>query len=156
MNDYTGAVAWRVIQWATGNVGAAALRAVARHPDLELVGVLVHDPAKAGRDAGELCGLDPLGVAATADVEEILSLDADCVLHMPLPSARIADDPERDLRDLCRVLESGKSAITTVGYVYPRAYGSDVVDCLEAACAAGRSSFHGTGRNLKILFIELL
>jgi 4-hydroxy-tetrahydrodipicolinate reductase len=117
-----------VIQWATGNVGAAALRAVARHPDLELAGVLVHDPAKAGRDAGELCGLDPLGVAATADVEEILSLDADCVLHMPLPSARIGDDPERDLADLCRVLESGKNAITTVGYVYPRAYGSDVCE----------------------------
>jgi len=138
---------YRVIQWATGNVGRAALRAVAKHPELELVGLLVYDPAKQGLDAGELCKLDPLGVQASCDVDEILALDADCVLHMPLPSARGTQDPDRDLRDLCRILASGKNAITTVGYVYPRVYGSEVVERLEKACAEGGSSIHGTGVN---------
>ena len=137
---------WRVIQWATGNVGTASLRAVSRHPELELVGLRVHDPAKTGQDAGTLCGLDPLGVTASDDPEAILSLDADCVLHMPLPSAR-RGDPERDLADLCRILASGKNAITTVGYVYPKAYGPEVVERLEAACAEGGTSLHGTGVN---------
>jgi hypothetical protein len=138
---------YRVIQWATGNVGRTALRAVVKHPELELVGLLVHDPAKQGRDAGELCKLDPTGVRASIDVDEILALDADCVLHMPLPSARGGDDPERDLRDLCRILASGKNAVTTVGYVHPRVYGGEVVERLEKACAQGGVSLHGTGVN---------
>ncbi|MGW4799471.1 hypothetical protein ACWEPC_44360, partial [Nonomuraea sp. NPDC004297] len=45
------------IVWGTGNVGRAAIRAVEAHPGLELTAVVVHDPAKAGRDAGELAGL---------------------------------------------------------------------------------------------------
>lgn len=137
----------RVIQWATGNVGRTAMRAVAQHPELELVGLIVSDPAKEGVDAGELCGLAPLGVAATTNIDEALTLEADCVLHMPLPSARISGDPEIDLANLCRILAAGKNVVTTVGYVYPKAYGEDVVARLEAACATGGTSLHGTGVN---------
>ena len=54
-----------------------------RHPDLDLVGVLVYDPDKAGVDAGLLCGEKPVGVAATLDPAEITALRADCVLYMP-------------------------------------------------------------------------
>ena len=32
----------RVVQWATGPVGRHAIAAVADHPDLDLVGVLVY------------------------------------------------------------------------------------------------------------------
>ncbi|MFP8871126.1 MAG: hypothetical protein VCB43_06725 [Myxococcota bacterium] len=79
---------YRVIQWASGNVGRASLQAVAQHPELELTGLLVINPEKAGRDAGELCKRDPMGITATADVEAIVAMDVDCVLHMPLPSIR--------------------------------------------------------------------
>ncbi len=137
----------RVIQWATGNVGRASLRAVAAHPELELAGVLVMNPNKAGRDAGELCKREPIGIVATADVDEIVAMDADCVLHMPLPSVRYGDDPDADVRNICRLLESGKNVVTTVGYVYPKAYGPALVDRFEKACAAGGSSLHGTGVN---------
>ena len=44
----------RVVVWGTGNAGRPAIRAVAAHADLELVGVVVSNPAKVGRDAGEL------------------------------------------------------------------------------------------------------
>ncbi|HIK85529.1 MAG TPA: dihydrodipicolinate reductase [Myxococcales bacterium] len=138
---------YRVIQWASGNVGRASLQAVALHPELELAGLLVINPEKAGQDAGALCNRDPMGVAATADVEAILAMDADCVLHMPLPSVRYGDDPDTDVRDICRLLESGKNVITTVGYVYPKAYGRELVDRFESACATGGSSLHGTGVN---------
>ena len=53
---------YRVVQWATGNVGSRALRRAIEHPDLDLVGVYVHSANKAGRDAGELAGLAPIGV----------------------------------------------------------------------------------------------
>ncbi|MDQ0596650.1 hypothetical protein QF037_000995 [Streptomyces canus] len=45
------------VVWGTGNVGRAAVRAVAAHPELSLVAVLVSSPAKVGKDAGELSGL---------------------------------------------------------------------------------------------------
>ena len=48
---------YRVVQWATGNIGTRSLRTAIEHPQLDLVGVYVHSPDKAGRDAGELCGL---------------------------------------------------------------------------------------------------
>jgi len=70
---------YEVVQWATGSVGASALRAIIEHPDLELVGVLVFDPAKEGLDAGALCGTDDTGVVATRDAGELLALGADCV-----------------------------------------------------------------------------
>ena len=60
---------YRVIQWATGNVGRAAIEGVLAHPDLELVGAYVYSAAKAGRDVGEICGIGPIGVTATNDVD---------------------------------------------------------------------------------------
>ena len=53
---------YRVIQWATGHVGRQAVRGVVAHPELELVGCWVHSDEKVGRDAGELCGTERLGV----------------------------------------------------------------------------------------------
>ena len=63
----------RVVVWGTGNVGRPALRAIAAHRDLELAGVIVANPDKVGRDAGELAGIEPLGVAATDDVDAVLA-----------------------------------------------------------------------------------
>ena len=54
-------MALRVVQWATGSVGVAAIKGVLEHPELELVGCWVHSKAKAGRDVGEIIGTDPLG-----------------------------------------------------------------------------------------------
>ena len=71
---------YRVVQWATGNIGSRSLRAVIEHPQLELVGLHVNSAEKAGRDAGDLCGLGPTGVTATHDLESVVDLDADCVL----------------------------------------------------------------------------
>ena len=49
-------------------------------PDLELVGLWVHSADKAGKDAGEIAGIEPLGVAATNDADALLALDADPVV----------------------------------------------------------------------------
>jgi hypothetical protein len=78
---------YRVIQWATGGVGRAAIQGIVRHPELELVGCWVHGRSKDGRDAGELADVAPLGIKATRDVDALLALDADCVLQ-PDPRRR--------------------------------------------------------------------
>ena len=110
---------YKVIQWATGNVGQLALRGIIEHPDLELVGLLVHSPAKAGKDAGELAGVGTVGVKATNDVEEILGLDADAVSYMATGDLR----PQEAVEDMARILESGKNVVSTsvVPLIYPPA-----------------------------------
>jgi len=72
---------YRVIEWATGVVGTAALKRIIEHPELELAGVKVYSDDKTGRDAGELAGLSvTTGVLATQDVDAILATDADCII----------------------------------------------------------------------------
>ncbi|GAA3441980.1 dihydrodipicolinate reductase [Planomonospora venezuelensis] len=137
----------RVVQWATGAVGRYSLRSLITRPEFELAGVLVYDPAKAGRDAGELVGLPETGVACTDEVERILALEADCVLHMPLPASSFGGDHMADVETICALLASGKNVITTTGFVYPACYGPGLVDRLEAACRTGGTSLHGTGIN---------
>ncbi len=121
----------RVIQWGTGNVGKHAVAAVHEHADLELVGALVYSDDKAGRDVGEIVGLDPIGVIATKDVDEILALDADCVLY----HAQGDWNPPAALDDICRLLASGKNVVSTAvtAWIYPASTDGDVVERLEAA-----------------------
>ncbi|MFO8010501.1 MAG: dihydrodipicolinate reductase [Dehalococcoidia bacterium] len=125
---------YRVIQWATGGVGKAAIEGMQSHPDLELVGCWVHSPEKAGRDAGEIAGIGEIGVKTTGDIDEILATDADCVIYTPLM-------PNED--EVLRLLESGKSVVTTVGWVYP--FRSQDCTRLWDACLKGSSVLHGTG-----------
>jgi len=61
-------VSYRVIQWATGGVGRAAVAGILAHPELELVGCWVSSDEKAGRDVGDICGLPPVGIQATCDI----------------------------------------------------------------------------------------
>ncbi|MCP9276865.1 NAD(P)H-dependent amine dehydrogenase family protein [Mycolicibacterium arenosum] len=133
----------RVVQWATGTVGRHAVAAVAEHPDLELVGAYVYHPDKVGRDIGDLCGVGPLGVTATAERTDIEALDADCVLYMPQGEM----NPMGALDDICALLQSGKNVVSTAvtALIYPASIGAQVVERLNAACAKGSSSFHATG-----------
>ena len=123
----------RVIQWATGGVGRAAVSGIVSHPELELVGCWVSSAEKAGRDVGELCGLSPLGVNATSDVDALVDLEADCVVYSPL----MADE-----RLVARLLASGKNVVTPLNWFYP---GERDVTELEAACGRGNATLHGSG-----------
>jgi hypothetical protein len=126
-------MAIRVVQWATGGVGKAAIQGVLAHPDLELVGAWVHSEDKHGKDLGELVGEAPVGVTATTSKDEILALDADCVVYSPLL-------PVED--EVVALLRSGKNVVTPVGWVYPD---PDNCKALLDACAEGGSTLHGTG-----------
>jgi len=64
----------RVVQWATGSVGVAAIKGILSHPELELAGCWVHSEDKSGKDVGDIIGWSPLGVTATNSVDEILAL----------------------------------------------------------------------------------
>ncbi|WP_036504005.1 MULTISPECIES: NAD(P)H-dependent amine dehydrogenase family protein [Nocardia] len=123
----------KVIQWATGGVGRAAIEGILDHPELELAGAWVHSPDKHGVDLGTLVGRDPIGVTATTDAEALLALDADCVVYSPVFA---------DTSVLRAILRSGKNVVTPLGWFYPRQRDREKFD---AVCAEGAVTLHGTG-----------
>jgi hypothetical protein len=132
---------YRVIQWATGSVGRSCLRAVLDSPDCELVGLYVYSDAKAGQDAGTLARRAETGVLATRDIEQILALDADVVIHTP----RLQVPYELFDDELCQLLRSGKNVITTAGNHYPAAHGPKRAEMFTAACVDGGTTLFGVG-----------
>ncbi|MGB3483374.1 MAG: dihydrodipicolinate reductase [Mycobacterium sp.] len=126
-------MALKVVQWATGGVGIAAINGVLEHPDLELVGCWVHSEAKNGKDVGELIGTAALGVTATNSVDEILAMEADAVIYAPLL-------PNPD--EVAALLRSGKNVVTPVGWVYPSERQGAA---LAQAGVDGGATLHGTG-----------
>jgi 2,4-diaminopentanoate dehydrogenase len=134
-------VTYRVIQWATGSVGRTCLRAVLDSPRCELVGLYVYSEKKAGRDAGEIARRDEVGVRATRDIDEILAIDADVVIHTP----RLQVPYELFDDEICRLLRSGKNVITTAGNHYPKAHGSPRHDLFTQAGIDGGTSLFGVG-----------
>jgi len=125
----------RVVQWTTGNVGKESVKAIAANSELELIGCYAWSKSKDGVDVGELAGIDPLGVAATSDVDALLALKPDCVVYNPMwPS----------VDELVRILESGVNVVTTAAFINGRRLGEDR-DRLVQACERGGSSLMGTG-----------
>ena len=81
----------RVVVYGTGFVGKMVIPEVLRHPEFDLVGVGVSNPEKVGRDVGEICGLpEPVGIAATDDVDALIALRPDALVHYG-PTAAHAD-----------------------------------------------------------------
>ena len=133
---------YKVVQWATGSVGAVALRAIIEHPLLELVGVLVFDPAKEGLDAGALCGVGDTGILATRDAAALLQLGPDCVSHCPRNTRETTDE-------LASILESGANVVSSalLPALYPpaRHVSPRSTERLALACQRGGSSLFVSG-----------
>jgi hypothetical protein len=127
---------YRVIQWATGTVGKVAIRHIAQNPVLELAGVWVSSDAKAGKDAGEIAGIEPLGIVATNDTEALIATEADCVHFAPAV---------QDVDLVCRLLRSGKNVVSPLGPYYRTEYFRHEWEPIEAACKDGGTTFHGSG-----------
>jgi 4-hydroxy-tetrahydrodipicolinate reductase len=136
---------FRVVQWGTGNVGRIALRAIIEHPDLELVGVVVHGADKAGVDAGELCGLAPVGVIATADPARALVSSPDVVCYAAAGDRR----PHEAVADICHVLAAGVNVVSTsvVSLLHRGSAEPAVFAQLDAACRAGGTSCFTSGND---------
>ena len=135
----------RVVQWSTGNVGRHSLVGIDARPDLELVGVWVSSDAKAGKDAGELAGLDrSLGVTATTDAEALLALEPDCIVHTAMADHRLTEA----LDDLARFLRAGVNVVSSgpVFLQYPEGVMPDaLIDPVRRAAAEGGASLWVNG-----------
>ena len=131
------------VVWGTGNVGRAAIRAVDAHPGLELAGVIVHNPDKVGRDAGDLAELGhSLGVPASADIDALLA-QAQAVVYAASGDIR----PDDALADITRAIRGGAAVVTPSIYpLYdPTSAPAEVRDPVVRAIAEGGGSLFVSG-----------
>ncbi|MBE1534276.1 NAD(P)H-dependent amine dehydrogenase family protein [Actinomadura algeriensis] len=132
------------VVWGTGNVGRLALRAVEAHPALELTGVIVHDPGKVGRDAGDLGGLGrDLGVPATDDVGAVLGTGPGAVVYAASGDVR----PDDALADIVRAIRAGAVVVTPALYALydQRNAPPEMREAVLDAVAAGGGSLFVSG-----------
>ena len=141
----------RVIQWATGPVGAAQLREIIDDPALDLAGVFAYSSAKVGVDAGALVGRPTTNITVTDDKSAILALDADLVLH----AASKATGNDTNTDDIVALLASGKSVITTTSYNHLPTYGTDAERRITLACKQSGTRFHAAGEHPGFMFERL-
>ena len=88
-----------------------------------------------GKDAGELVGIEPLGVKATNDVDALLALKPDAVVYNPMWN---------DVDELVRILEAGVNVVASASFITGHNLG-DGRDRLEDACKRGGSTLFGSG-----------
>jgi hypothetical protein len=132
------------VVWGTGNVGRAAIRAVDAHPALDLAAVLVHDPGKVGRDAGDLAGADGLlGVAATDDPDAVLAARPQAVVYAASGDVR----PDDALADIVRAIGAGAVVVTPALYALydPRNAPAAMREPVLAAIEGGGGSLFVSG-----------
>jgi hypothetical protein len=138
-------MALRVAVWSTGTLGRHAITGIDRHTDLELVGVWVSDPAKNGRDAGDLAGLGRgLGVTASTDRDTVLASKPDCVVYCALTDDRVLEA----IDDLVELLEAGVNVVASgpVILLYPNpSLPESFWDRIEDAGRRGGASLHVNG-----------
>jgi 4-hydroxy-tetrahydrodipicolinate reductase len=109
-----------------------------RNPLFEVVGCFAWSDDKVGRDLGELAGADPVGIAATDDVDALLALAPNSVSYNPIWP---------DLDEMCRILEAGINVCSTAGFITGRSLGEAAIARLDAAARKGTVSLFGTGIN---------
>lgn len=128
-------MSYKVIQWTSGHVGREAVKGILAHPDLELVGAYAWSEHKVGKDIGELCGLDPIGVKVTSDVDALLSMGADCVCYVPnLPN----------VDEMVRILEAGLNMVCSL-FITGSSLGEEAQSRLVQAAQKGNASLFGSG-----------
>ncbi|BBZ70636.1 diacylglycerol kinase [Mycobacterium paraseoulense] len=133
----------RVAHVGTGLTGREALRGILANDRLELTALWVSSEEKIGRDAGELIGVDPVGVAAVGSFDELLATTPDVVSYCANGLGREVEV----VAEIARALSAGVNVITIslLGLLYPPAAPENLRKPLEEAAAQGGSTFLSTG-----------
>jgi hypothetical protein len=135
----------RVAAIGTGNVGVHALRALITNPDYELTGVWVSSESKAGKDAGELAGLDiSTGITASTDLDAVLATGPQCAVYTAMADNRLPDA----LEDYRRILAAGVNVVgsSAVFLQYPwQVLPDSMLKPIEDAAQEGNSSLFVNG-----------
>lgn len=132
----------RVVLWTTGHIAGFAGRAILDDPELELVGCFAYSPEKAGKDVGELIGVDPIGVKATTSIDEVIALAPDVVAYYAIVRE---DEVDQHVEQMARLLRAGINIVSSSNVVTGRWWKAEAV--FDEAGREGGASVYGGGVN---------
>jgi 4-hydroxy-tetrahydrodipicolinate reductase len=134
----------RVVQFGVGPIGASIVRLMRQKHSLEIVGAVDKDPAKAGRDLGEVVRAKdaPWGVTVSAAAASVLAKPVDVVVHTTssyLPNV---------MDELLECLSAGCCVVSTCEELaYPFRKHPELSAKLDAAAKEEGVALVGTGVN---------
>jgi 2,4-diaminopentanoate dehydrogenase len=134
----------RVVQFGVGPIGASIARLLRQKESLEIVGGIDRDPAKAGRDLGEIIGAPdaPWGVPVSAHPSDMLQKHVDVVMHTTSSSLAAVMD------ELLACLSAGCCVVSTCEELaYPFRKHPELSAKLDAAAKEEGVALVGTGVN---------
>ncbi len=134
----------RVVQYGVGPIGASIVRLLRQKASVDIVGAIDRDPAKAGRDLGELSGATdaPWGVAVSARAPGVLAEPVDVVIHSTSSSLPGV------MEELLGCISAGACVISTCEELsYPFRKHPELAARLDAAAREEGVALVGTGVN---------
>jgi len=143
----------RVIQYGIGPIGASIVKLLREKESIELVGAIDTDPAKVGRDLGEVIGASdaPWGVKVSGDAKGVLDQSADVVMHTTSSSLPKVMD------QLLACLDVGSCVVSTCEELsYPFRTHPELAAALDSAAKESGVALVGTGINPGFVMDKLL
>jgi 2,4-diaminopentanoate dehydrogenase len=143
----------RVVQFGVGPIGASILRLMREKHSLEIVGAVDKDPAKAGRDIGEVAGAReaPWGITVSPSPATVLAKPVDVVVHTTssyLPNV---------MDELLECISAGSCVVSTCEELaYPFRKHPELSARLDAAAKEEGVAIVGTGVNPGFVMDKLL
>jgi 4-hydroxy-tetrahydrodipicolinate reductase len=134
----------RAIQYGIGPIGASIAKLLREKASVEIVGAIDTDPAKVGRDLGEVVGASdaPWGVKVSDNAEEILSQAADIVMHTTSSSLEEVAD------QLIECLKAGSCVVSTCEELsYPYRTHPELAEKIDKEAKDWGVALVGTGVN---------
>jgi 4-hydroxy-tetrahydrodipicolinate reductase len=134
----------RAIQYGVGPIGASIARLMREKQAIEICGAIDSDPAKVGRDLGEVVGATdaPWGVKISSDAKDVLEQGADVVIHST--SSSLA----KVMEQLLACIEAQACIVSTCEELsYPYRTHPDLAAQLDSAAKEMGVALVGTGVN---------
>jgi 2,4-diaminopentanoate dehydrogenase len=134
----------RVVQYGMGPIGCQCVRQMAQRAGLEVVGAIDIDPAKIGRDVGEIAGVGrPLGCAVTADAAALFaSARPDIIVHTTSSSLTAING------QLSEIVKAGLNVVSTCEEAaFPTLQNPEIAAELDALARQHGVTILGTGIN---------
>ena len=134
----------RAIQYGIGPIGASILKLMREKEAIEIIGAIDNDPAKIGKDLGEVVGASdaPWGVKVSGDAKGVLEQSADVVMHTTSSSlTKVADQ-------LLACMDVGSCVVSTCEELsYPFRTHPELATQLDKSAKENGVALVGTGVN---------
>ena len=143
----------RAIQYGIGPIGASILKLMREKEAIEIIGAIDNDPAKIGKDLGEIVGASdaPWGVKVSGDAKGVLEQSADVVMHTTSSSL------PKVMEQLLAAMEVGSCVVSTCEELsYPFRTHPELAAQLDKAAKDNGVALVGTGVNPGFVMDKLL